>query len=351
MNMQMNKERPDISGVSPEIQHYIIALETEIERLQEAALQTAVSTRSTGRTTTEPAEPPTTLNVISVSRRGFAKRTPRHFYGRQRRGGIGVFDLDVAEPDYPAHLTIADETDTLLLISNLGRAFRVPVSNLSEASLRALGEWLLAGLLIRENEQIVTVLPAAVSRFLIMVSQRGWVQRIRASFVGTSLIPGMTFHDVKQGGHVTAACWTPGDGELFLATKQGRAIRFLESQVPDRGCLGLRVELGDEVAAVTAVTEESGVFLLSQNGKGTVRLMSGFRRNKAPGAGGKVALKTDRLAAAAAVQSGDDIFIIAKSGKIIRFQVDEIPTKEGVVQGVNCMALRNDMVTAVTQSQ
>ena len=87
--------------------------------------------------------------------------------------------------------------------------------------------------------------------------------------------------------------------------------------------------------------------MLGNDGKGTIRLMTGFSLNKAPGAGGKVAFKTDRLIGAAAVDANYDIFIISELGKIIRFQAEEVPAKEGVVQGVNCMALRADETMAV----
>ncbi|MGC9394402.1 MAG: hypothetical protein ACP5J4_06060 [Anaerolineae bacterium] len=69
--------------------------------------------------------------------------------------------------------------------------------------------------------------------------------------------------------------------------------------------------------------------------------------NKSPGGGGKVALKTDKLVAAAAATTTGDIFIISRNSKIIRFQAAEVPPKEGVVQGVNCMALRGDETAAV----
>jgi len=181
-----------------------------------------------------------------------------------------------------------------------------------------------------------------------MVSQRGWVQRVRDGYLGKSLINGMSFHNVKDGGPITAVCWTNGDGELFIATRQGKGIRFRESQASERGCLGLRVELGDEVAAVTAVYPHSRVFMITHDGKGTVREMETFAANKAPGAGGKAVMKTEKLIGALTINDGDDLFIISQLGKIIRFPADDVPAKEGAVQGVNCMALRNDEVTAVT---
>ncbi|VAW42155.1 hypothetical protein MNBD_CHLOROFLEXI01-1791, partial [hydrothermal vent metagenome] len=129
---------------------------------------------------------------------------------------------------------------------------------------------------------------------------------------------------------------------------QAQGIRFRETQVPARGgCLGLRVSPDDTVVAVSSVINSSGVFVVGHDGKGTIRQMSGFRLNKAPGAGGKTILKTEQLIGAVTVREADDIFIISQSGKLIRFQADEVPPKTGVVQGVNCMGVRGDLITAV----
>ncbi|MCZ7667931.1 MAG: hypothetical protein M5U34_12425 [Chloroflexi bacterium] len=173
------------------------------------------------------------------------------------------------------------------------------------------------------------MLPADEGQTIAIASQRGWLRTIPAARLNRNLIPGTSFFDVQQGGQVTTACWIYGDDDLFMATRQGKAIRFSAQQVHKSGSLGLRVDVGDQVVAITAVTNESGVFLISQDGKGTIRLMSGFRENKAPGAGGKVALKTERLAGALTTQATDDLFVISKLGKIIRFQAEEVPPKEG----------------------
>ena len=79
--------------------------------------------------------------------------------------------------------------------------------------------------------------------------------------------------------------------------------------------------------------------------------MAGFSQNKAPGSGGKQAMKADRLVGASAIGAEDDIFIVSRLGKIIRFRADEVPPKEGVVQGVACMALRGDETAAVAVSR
>ena len=343
----MNLERPDLTDVGAEVLVYIEALEMELLQLQ----TTESAQKSVAEKPLEPSEPPTSMNVISISRDGFAKRTPRHFYSRQRRGGMGVFDLETAVNDAPALLVVADEDEAILLFTNFGRAFRLQVEALTETPVRARGQNIMTLFTFRPHERIIAALPTDGGKAVALASQRGWVRTVDASRLGSTLIPGMSFYDVQQGGYVTSACWTSGADELFVATRQGKAIRFAERQVHRSGSLGLRVAMGDEVVGITAVTEESGVFLLSHDGKGTIRHMAGFRLNKAPGAGGKVAMKTDKLVGAVTIQAEDDLFIISELGKLIRFKAEEVPVKTGVVQGVNCMTLRNDAVTAVCVSK
>ena len=341
----MQAERPDLSEVPEAVRAYVEALEAELARLQAPAA---------APTTAPPpveAEPPTTLQVITISHQGRAKRTARHYYSPQRRGGMGVFDLELPEPDRPAVLLVADVEETLLLFSDQGRAFRLPVAALPEGDVRARGLQLGSRLPLRQGERIVAALPAAGGVYVALLSERGWVRRVRSSFFTGSMVPGLSFHDVAQGGPLVAACWTRGQGDLFLATRQGQAIRFDETQVSGRqGRLGLRVARDDAAVAVAAVDEASGVFLLSEDGKGTIRLMSGFRANKAPGATGKLALKTGRLVGAVTAGEDDHLFVISNLSKIIRFAAAEIPPKEGVVQGVNVISLRADEAAAVAVS-
>ena len=336
----MASERPDLSGVPADVVAYIAALEAELDRLRDRVEPPRVAAL--------PDEPPTPYNIITISRRGVAKRSPRHLYGRQRRGGMGVFDIDTAEDDEPALLGHAHEDDTLLLFTSDGRAFRLAAAALAASPVRARGAPLTDKLPLRPGERVVGLLAEGGGEYAILLSQRGWVRRVRASSLGRSLIQGTSFHDIKEGGPLAAVCWSGGNGDLFLASRQGKAIRFMETQVPTRGVLGIRLDVTDAAVAAAAVGDGDGVFLLGVDGQGTIRLMSGFAANKAPAAAGKVAMKTERLVGAVAVQPDDELFILSRLGKLIRFTADEIPAKEGVVQGVACMTLRADEAVAVT---
>ncbi len=341
-------ERPDLSDVAPDVLAYIESLEAALAAQTPRRARPPVVAEPEPDAAPELCEPPTTINLITLTAGGLLKRTPRHLYGQQRRGGMGIFDLDAPDDDPPTLLALADESASLILFTDQGRTYRLPVNRLAEMPMRARGTALSGLLPLRPGERVAAALPEDSGEQIALVGQRGWVMTVRASFVGKSMIAGVVYYDVVKYGSLAAACWLPGSAdEVFIATQQGFAIRFPAQRVPKTGCLGIRLEKNDTVVAAAATNDESSVFLLGTDGKGTIRLMSGFAANKSPGGGGKVALKTDKLVAAAAVGAADDVFIISRNSKIIRFQAAEVPPKEGVVQGVNCMALRGDETMAV----
>lgn len=334
-------ERPDLEGLPADVVAYIEALEARL------STQGASSRAPREETPLEPDEEPTTINLITITRSGIAKRTPRHFYGRQRRAGMGIFDIDSPEDDPPAFLTLADVTATLLIITNQGRGFRIPVQEIIETPVRARGQSIVTSLPFRTGEAINIVIPDSGGSFVNLVSQRGQVRRLAAQFVGKSMVAGTVLHDPKDGGAPVSACWSKGGDELLITTVNGIAIRFAEKLVPVRGCLGIRVEPSDRVISIAAAPASGGVFLLGEDGKGTIRMLEGFAANKAPGTGGKTLMKTEAMVAAIAADPEEsELFIISRLGKIIRFRASEIPAKEGVVQGVICMTLRADVCTA-----
>ncbi len=348
---ELGIDRPDLGGVSPEVVAYIEALETALAR---RAAETD-SARDAREMPLEPSEPPTTINVITISAQGFAKRTPRHFYTRQRRGGMGVFGMDVVDGDAPQFLVLADVDAGLTLITDQGRAFRMPVADFVETPVAGRGKQILERFPLRANEQLALVvgdpLPGSPGAYLVLVTVRGQVRRIGSQYLGRHLQPGTEVYNVAEGGPPAAAAWSTGNDDLMIATRTGLAIRFSERQVPVRGCLGMRVDPSDAVVGVAAAdATQGGAFMVSSEGKGTIRLYSGFSANKAPGSGGKVLMKTEQLVGLSAVREQDDIFIVSRLGKIIRFAAGEVPAKEGVVQGVNCMALRADECVALAVS-
>jgi len=342
----MNIERPDLSQTDPIVRAYIKALEAELERLGPRKERSQPPLL-------EPSETPTTLNVITISAAGMAKRTPRHLYTRQHRGGMGIFDLDTPKADPPTLLTIADQSASLLFFTTQARALFLPVSELPESPVRDRGQSLTASegrfaemLPLRPKERLALVVPDKEGTFLALLSQQGYVKLINRPY----LRPGTALYDSNAFGPPVSACWTTGKDDLFIATRQGRAIRFAERGLSVGGGPGIRLKGKDVAVAIADVRSDSGVFLLSADGLATIRLMSGFSPNKAPGSGGKIALKTDHLVGAVAIDEADDLFIISRLSKIIRFCAAKVPAKQGATQGVRCITLRSDETTAVARS-
>ena len=113
-------DRPDLSDIDPEVRAYIEYLEEQL--ISNKSLKHSHTSIDIEKE--EPlfwSEPPTPINIITVTRNAIGKRTGRHLYSRQRRGGMGVFDIDVPEPDYPSILLYAEENQSLLLFTRLLR--------------------------------------------------------------------------------------------------------------------------------------------------------------------------------------------------------------------------------------
>ncbi len=350
-------ERPNLSNLPAEVVAYIHSLENELEQLRANRVRLpAARTKPkildddqpvmSFSELNEPAEPPTSLHVITVTANGIAKRTPRHLYNRQHRGGMGIFDLETDEDDPPALLTIADEDQNLLLITNYGRAFRLPVSAIPARPVRARGESIVKKFLLGDDEKLVALLTDQAQGYIALLSQTGMVRLLRHHIFGEHMKPGTSLFDYKQFGPLASACRTEGDGELFIATRLGKAIRFSEKSVPPAGTVGIRLAANDQAVAIAAIKAESSIFLLSADGKGAIRTMASFSANKAPGAGGKIAINSEHVISALCTDDQEDILIISELSKIIRFRLEEVPPKDGVVQGVICMTLRADLPVA-----
>lgn len=338
-------QRPDLSQTPPDLRAYIEWLEAELAHARAGASLTAETADEPEAPPLEPEEPPTPQCVITLAASGLARRTPRHLYLRQRRGGMGVPDADWPEADPAVALVQAHERGHVLVITDHARAYRLPAYFLDEGQLRARPQPFMESLPAPAGERwalTVSAPEAAPTGYFAVLSERGWVRVLPAHLFGETMREGLQVFKVEEFGRPVSACWAAGDSDLFIATRRGLAVRFPVKTVPPVGAAGIRLDKDDAVVSVSAVKDPSGVFLLSADGRGTVRRMAGFNANKAPGAGGKFAIKTDELVAALTVGAEADLFILTRGGKIIRFKAAEIPPKEGVVQGVVCLTLRAD---------
>ncbi|MCS6844421.1 MAG: hypothetical protein NZ528_08905 [Caldilineales bacterium] len=352
-----------IEKATPALRLYIRALEQENARLRQELLalressarrQRLAEARAAREEEPEPrpgTRHPEDVMVVTVSRRGLAKRTPLNEYTPQRRGGIGVFDLALAKDDSIAHLLVARQSATLLALTSRGRAFRVGVDTLPLTEIRGRGLSLAERLPLTPDEElaVLVALDDADPRSTALVATAsGWVRSWHRNYLGPRLQPGTLLYEPQRGGGVpVAATLSGGDGDVLIALRSGLAYRFPESQVRRDGVRGIQLRPEDAVVGIAAVREESTVLLVTADGQGARREMSTFAANKSAGGQGKVIMKTEQLAGVAAVNEEDEVLCISASGKIIRFAAAEVPVKAGSVQGVAVLDVRNDRLAAL----
>jgi DNA gyrase subunit A len=346
-------ERPDLTNIRTDVLVYIEFLEARINALEGSKRSRVVQEvePEIRRDVALPEEAPTTESLVSLSSQGKIKRTQRHLYTRQHRGGMGVFDLDLESPDFLAALQACRENTNLLLFTSLARVFRLPAGRMDAEEIRTRGEDLSLRFPLEQDEKYVAVLPDRTSGFVALASQRGRIRILRHHLFGESMRPGTAMYRAEDFGPLASVCWTPGTADLLLLTRRGMGIRFAEKLVNPSGETGIRLSEGDNLVSVLSIDDDSSVFMVGADGRGTLRKMSSFAPNKSTGGSGKIAMRSDQLVGALAVAPDEDIFLASRLSKIIRFPVEEVPETDGVVQGVVCMQLRADEVMSLCTSR
>jgi DNA gyrase subunit A len=352
-----------IESASPALRRYIKTLEQENARLRQQLIETRDSiTRrqrsargearrsSTGQVRT--VRHPDDVMVVSITKKGRCKRTPLNDYATQRRGGIGIFDIQSDRDDALSFVTVARSDASLLVLSDRGRAFRVPVDTLPLGEIRSRGTSLPGRLMFTGDEVIGTVLALDDERdtrgILLIGTASGWVRSLHRSYVGSRLQPGTLLSDPRRGGPPVAMALSDGQGEVMLAVGSGKGYRFSERLIRREGVRGIQVHPEDALIGLVSVSGDNDqVLLVTADGQGTRRVLSGFAANKTPGGQGKVLIKSDELVGMAGLADGFDVLCVSKQAKIIRFGADEVPAKTGSVQGVNVMDCRGDRLTAM----
>ncbi len=343
-------ERPNLTNIPKPVVDYIEYLETLIGQIK--STKTTITTADSLNFDALPLKPesPTTIQIISVSRLGFAKRTARHHYLPQHRGGTGNPDFQVDSVDAHAFLAVTNNSATVLALTNKGRVFRIPFSRLEEKGLREPGSWLWERIELDNDEQVACLLPVQATGFIVMVTRYGRIRVLRHHLFGEHMRPGMGVFSTQEHGELATACWTPGDADILVSTRNGMAIRFNEKIIPPPGDQAIRLSDGDEISGLAPVYSESDVFIATADGRGALRKMSGFAPNKSMGGSGKILIKSNHVIGIASIRPDDHIFLLTQQGKVIRFPVDEVPLTDAPVQGVNCMTLRGDEVISMINS-
>jgi DNA gyrase subunit A len=286
--------------------------------------------------------------VVTVTHRGYIKRQPIGLYRAQRRGGRGITGSTMREDDFVAHLFSASTHDYLCFFTNQGRAYRLKVHEIPEASRQAKGTAVVNLLNLEQGERIAAIQvlrPKAPDAYWVFATRRGVVKRTPVEAYQSWRSAGLIAISLDEGDELIAVEPTGGDGDILLATQNGLVIRFKADEVRPmgrqaRGVTGIRLRGTDQVVSLACVERMPELLLLSANGFGKRSPLNQFRRTGRGGhgiIGMRCTPKTGTLVSILPVQGDEEVMLISAEGTLIRLLVSGISVQGRASQGVTIM--------------
>ena len=311
--------------------------------------------------------------VITISHLGYIKRTSLNEFKVQSRGGVGKKGGSVREEDFIEHIYVANMHSTMLFFTEKGLCYRLKVYEIPEGSRTSKGRAVQNLLTIDQDDKIKTYLNAAKieskeytdSHFVVLFTKNGIIKRTcLTEFANVrSRNKGLIAISFKEGDSLLDAQLTSGNDQIMIAARNGRCVRFEESEARElgRNSMGVRgINIAEDDEVIGAVSgdvnapdaENTTILVVSENGYGKRSHYDEYRVT-ARGAKGVKTLniteKTGSLVAIKSVTEDNDIMIITRGGLTIRMAVTDISLLSRATQGVRLINLRDgDSIAAVS---
>ncbi|MBQ8213429.1 MAG: DNA gyrase subunit A [Clostridia bacterium] len=289
--------------------------------------------------------------VITLTHAGYIKRQPADTYAAQNRGGKGIIGMSTKEEDYIEKVVAVNSHSYLMMFTNTGKVQMRKAYMIPEAGRTAKGQNIVNILELTEGEKItacISVEGFSDEEYLTMVTKKGVIKRTLLSEYEYQRKGGKIALNLDEGDELVFVVATHGECDLLLATANGQAVRFSESNVramgrTARGVRGISLRDGDYVAGVCVVEEGKDLLCITENGFGKRSPFDDFRVMKNRGGFGVTCYNlTDKsgiLTGVAAVDDNDDIMMITDTGTIIRTPVAGVPSRSRSAGGVIVMRL------------
>ena len=278
--------------------------------------------------------------VITMSGAGYIKRAPAATYTAQKRGGKGIIGMATKEEDYVKDVIIVNSHSYLLLFTDKGRVYMKKAYMIPEASRTAKGTNIVNVLDMQEGEKVTSIIAVAgfeENEYFVMVTKQGVVKRANIKDFEYQRKGGKIAINLDEGDELVFVKHTTGDNDIVIATHEGKAVRFKETDArvmgrAARGVRGIKMRGEDYVVGVAIVDEFKHLITLTEKGFGKRNRFDSYTAHNRGTSGvicQKLTDKTGDLAGIATVGENDDIMIITDDGTIIRTPVNGIPVYEG----------------------
>lgn len=296
-------------------------------------------------------------SMMILTAGGYIKRTNPNEYKKQKRGGVGVVDLNTKDEDFVTNFVTASTHSDLLFFTDKGKVYQMKMYDLPEGRRATKGKSIMNFLSLEGDEKVTSVLAmpkgaAEDARSLFMVTKHGMAKKTEAKAFADVRRSGLIAIKLKKGDELVRAQFMNKGADAIVGTHDGKAIRFKQSDVramgrTAAGVRAIKLGKGDAVVGATMVERDdknAELLVVMENGYGKKTLVSEYKVQKRGGSGIKAANITDKTGKMIALRvlSGAQTELVAMSKKsqVVRTELSEISTLGRATQGVRIMKLR-----------
>ena len=301
--------------------------------------------------------------VVSLTNNGYIKRSLASDFKEQRRGGHGVLGMSVHQDDFVKKMLCLTTHDTLLLLTNTGKVFKLKGYEIPEYGRNAKGIPAINLLNMEPDERIESMLYLKSNKnysnhYLFFITKKGIVKRTSLEDFIHIRKNGLKAIIMKNDDELEKVLLTDGSKNIFIATHEGYVVSFPENSVRSMGrnasgVHGIRLRPNDYVIGADSFKPNDNILVVSENGYGKKTEGNQYSLRNRGGKGIKtlnINKKNGLLAGAITTNSDEDILIITNKGIVIRFNVNNVPKTNRVTSGVRLIRLDdNSKVMAITK--
>lgn len=299
--------------------------------------------------------------VLTLTQFGYVKRLAVDTYKIQNRGGRGVSGMSRREEDVATEMFVINSHDYVLFFTDKGRVYRLKCYEVPEGSRQSKGMNIANLLPIAADEKVTSMIRVPEfdeEKYLVMVTKQGIIKRISLNAYNTARKGGLIALELNEGDELAWVRLTNGNQQVIVATKNGLAIRFEETDVRPmgrqaRGVKAISLREGDCVVGMCVVANDDLILTASETGFGRISNVSDYRLQSRGGKGitNYHTEKYGNVAAVSAVKLDEDIIIISQEGVIIRIAADTVRICNRPSKGVTLMRIgENDKVVTVARA-
>jgi DNA gyrase subunit A len=291
--------------------------------------------------------------VFTMTANGYIKRTPASDYAAQGKGGMGKKSMDTREEDYVSTVFTASTHDYIFFFTDKGRVFRKKGYQIPEAGRTARGSSIVNYLQVEPGEKVSAMIHTRTLErddlYLTFVTKNGTVKRLPVSALKNIRQSGIRALTLDEGDELISVKETDGSMRILIATHDGMAVCFNESDVRPMGrtavgVRGIRLRAGDYVVGAARAHEGKTVLSITENGYGKRTPVEEYRVTNRGGIGVKnyaVTAKTGPVVGVKVVDGSEDLLLVTQNGILIRTDVQAIRTCGRATQGVIVMRFKD----------